>query len=428
VQPATPIPVGFTASEISSLVNDVVVPLHAEEAAFLWTQRSLAVSAPNYSVDDLATLDRRVEAHLDGLRIAGDAGWKCCDANVMAGGPGEVFALSVLAFGAGSRDRMLQALTAGCASPVARSGLVSALGWLDYRAVSRWIGKLLDAMLAIHREIGIAASAVHRADPGLALAAAVNDPDLPLRCRAIRAVGELKRADLLGDVRRYLRDPDDAIRFWTAWSLSLNGSREGLDILTGWFERDDSFTDRAVQLALRAMSIPLSRQWIGFFARDSRLARLAVIGAGVVGDPASIPWLIRQMESPDLARLAGEAFTMMTGVDLAFHDLDQDAPAAAQDEPDAEPLELTYESDLPFPSARRVADWWGKNGSRFAAGSRYLAGKPLSRESILDTLATGKQRQRRAAALEFALAEPDAVLPEVRARGDRPRRQGPWTS
>ena len=39
-------------------------------------------------------------------------------------------------------------------------------------------------------------------------------------------------------------------------------------------------------------------------ARSAALNRQAVIGAGIVGDPTSIPWLIRKMDSPELARLA----------------------------------------------------------------------------------------------------------------------------
>jgi hypothetical protein len=41
-----------------------VVSQHAEEAAILWILRRAAVSAPHYSLADLAKLDDRVDAHL----------------------------------------------------------------------------------------------------------------------------------------------------------------------------------------------------------------------------------------------------------------------------------------------------------------------------------------------------------------------------
>src|SRR4030095_10765573 len=70
-------PIGFAPSEISALVNDSVVSRHAEEAAFLWTQRHRAVTEPHFSLNDLAVLDERVEAQRAGLVEAGEIGWRC---------------------------------------------------------------------------------------------------------------------------------------------------------------------------------------------------------------------------------------------------------------------------------------------------------------------------------------------------------------
>jgi len=58
---------------VSPIIANVVLQ-HAEEAAFLWLLRHAAVAAPHYSLADLGKLDGRVEAHLDGLRIAGPDG------------------------------------------------------------------------------------------------------------------------------------------------------------------------------------------------------------------------------------------------------------------------------------------------------------------------------------------------------------------
>lgn len=413
------------------MVNESVVSRHAEEAAFLWTLRNRAVGEPHYTVKDLAALDERVEAHVDGLRVAGTVGWKHCKANLENAGSGEVFALAVMAFSAGDREWMSEALRVGCASPTTKSGLVSALGWLDYATVSPWIWRLVEAKSSVHRSVGIAACAIHREDPGPALNSSVSDSDSVLRARALRAVGELKRRDLLDQLVDHIRDEDDACRFWAAWSLTLNGERSGLGILTNWFERDDSFTCRALQTALRALEPEQSRQWISSLAQESSRARLAVIGVGIVGDPAAIPWLIRQMELPELARLAGESFSMITGVDLAFHDLDQEAAPSDQSEDMSieEVLDLNYESNLAWPSPTRVAQWWEKNGEGFSPGTRYLAGEPITVTSSLRVLLNGKQRQRIAAALELSLLDSERILFEVRARGNWQERDLTlWTS
>ena len=79
----------------------VIVEKHAEDAAFLWLLRDAAVCSPHYSLNDLAGLDNRVEANIDGLRVAGQAGWDICQAALAVGEPGEVFAAGVLALESG---------------------------------------------------------------------------------------------------------------------------------------------------------------------------------------------------------------------------------------------------------------------------------------------------------------------------------------
>jgi uncharacterized protein (TIGR02270 family) len=414
-------PIGFSPGEISDNVNRIVVAQHAEEAAFLWTRRNRAVHEPHFSLDDLAALDERVEAHLDGLRVARDVGWRYCSANLATVGPGEVFAQGVLAFGSGDLDRMRETLHAACASPAAIPGLVSALGWLDYESVARWIEALVTAKSPALRTIGIAAAAIHRQDPASSLAAAVADPDTTLCARALRAVGELKRDDLVSQVRAQLQSNDAGCRFWAAWALTLNRDRHGLTELTNWFRQTAPFCPQALRLGLRAMKLEDSRKWISAMAERPEHLRCAVIGAGVVGDPMSIPWLIRRMESVELARLAGEAFTMITGIDLAYHDLNQDEPPSDADiEGTIGAIsELDYESNLPWPSTSRVERWWQENRQSFVSGTRYLAGKVISEPSARTILVYGKQRQREAAALELALLNPDEVPFEVRARGSR---------
>ena len=425
-------PIGFAPREISALVNREVVAQHAEEAAFLWTLRNRAIGEPHYSLKDIAALDERVEAHLDGLRVAGDVGWKFCKANLSNEGPGEVFALTAMAFGGGNREQMRDALNAGCAAPKLRSGLVSALGWLDYSGISQSIRMLLQAKSPLHRSIGIAACAVHREDPGGALTSAVSDVDPVLRARALRAAGEIKRHDLAEDIRSQLQEEDEACRFWAAWSLTLLGKREGMAVLMRCIESNGAFSERALQICLRAMPLPDSRHLVSSLTKNPDSIRLTIMGAGIVGDPVSIPWLIKRMETPELARLAGESFTMITGIDLAYHDLNQDPPVepgGESDELGEEVAPLDYESNLPWPSAPLVAQWWKQNQHAFSADTRHLGGKPISPQSVMEVLLNGKQRLRAGAALELALLNPDYVLFEVRAHGAWQQRSlEKWTS
>jgi len=131
------------------------------------------------------------------------------------------------------------------------------------------------------------------------------------------------------------------------------------------------------------------------------------------------------MALPAVSRLAGEAFSMITGVDLADQRLDQPGPRGDDnlDPASAEgPLDA-QDGDLPWPNAHLVDDWWGTHRGEFHTGVRYLAGRPVSARAAREVLANGNQRQRSAAALELTLREPETGLFEVRARGGDQRRR-----
>ena len=86
---------------------------------------------PHYKLGDLGKLDERLEAHLDGLRVAGDKGWEAVAEALGEGKPGAIFASGILAFESGNDAWVQCVLEAGVATPEASRGLISAPGWLS---------------------------------------------------------------------------------------------------------------------------------------------------------------------------------------------------------------------------------------------------------------------------------------------------------
>jgi uncharacterized protein (TIGR02270 family) len=158
-------------------------------------------------------------------------------------------------------------------------------------------------------------------------------------------------------------------------------------------------------------------------ARSPQTIRLAIMCAGAMGDPVSIPRLVEQMENPELARIAGESFTMITGADIAYEDLEGNKPqgfeAGPTESPEDEDVAMDPDEDLPWPNPELILKWWDQRKSRFRNGTRYLMGRTVSPEHLQHVLRTGRQRQRAAAALELAMLNPGQPLFEVRAPGFR---------
>ncbi|MBK8167231.1 MAG: TIGR02270 family protein [bacterium] len=404
-----------------------ILSQHAEEASFQWLLRSLAVHAPHYSLKDLARLDDVVDAHLDGLRLSGDAGWRICRDELAWEEPGELFVAAFLAYESNQPDHVEAVEQALMRTPATASGLVSALGWLTWEQAQPQIQRLLDAPDPHLRRAALAAATIHRQDPGLALLKALQDLDPVVTPRALRAAGELGRRDLAPRCAELAHASHADTAFWAAWAATLLGEAAAAEALVAISETGGPHAERAAALAARRLETARTQAWCRLLAADALTSRLAVVVAGASGDPLHVPWLLEQMAVDELARPAGEAFSLLTGLDLAHLDLERDGPAGFATGPteDAadEDVALDPDEDLPWPDPARIGAWWSQHGRRYKTGARYLLGEAVAADGLQTALVTGRQRQREAAALELTLRQPGRPLYETRARGDRQRRQ-----
>jgi uncharacterized protein (TIGR02270 family) len=400
-----------------------IVEEHAEEAAFLWLLRDRSVAAPHVRLKDLAALDERVEAHIDGLRIAGEQGWDITRSALAFAEPGEVFAIAVLAFESGQPEQIAQALAVVDKKPDLARSVVSALGWLSPRQAQPFIQQFTASESPALRRIGVAAAAVHRINPGAVLEHSLRHLDhVPLTSRALRAAGELGLRQLVPAIQPFFDSPDDDVRFAAAWSAALLGDASAIRVLGAFAADLGPHAERACMLGLRCLSAAAGCKAHRELADRPELERLAVAAAGIIGDPALVDWLLRQMETPNRARLAGEAFVLITGAGIEHPDLVGQPPegfeSGPSDDPGDDEVAMDPDEHLAWPDPDKLKNWWMHYRSEFRSGTRYLLGNPVEPAWLHDVLRGGRQRQRAAAALELALERPGPLF-EVRAPGFR---------
>ncbi len=397
---------------------------HVEDASFLWLLRERAARAPHYALADLAKLDGRLEAQLAALRLDPDLSWRICKKTLKQKQAGAVFVAAVLTLERGQMAEIDKVVKVTAAGPDPARELVSALGWLPFEQAKPFIQQFLESESPALRRVGLATAAIHRREPPLALAHFLSDPDPQVRARALRAVGELGRVDYHHTVKNHYAADDPHVRFWAAWAGAvLGGDKEAVEILLAVAGEEGPYQERALQTALRRLDLPTARQWCKRTLRQPEPTRLAIMGVGALGDPEMVSWLLEFMPLPPLARLAGEAFTMITGADFAVEKLEGEKPegfeAGPTENPEDENVAMDPDENLPWPGPAAVRKWWDDRRGHFANGTRYLVGQPISVDSLQQVLRTGYQRQRAAAALELAMLRRGQPLFEVRAPGFR---------
>ena len=401
---------------------------HLDTAIHLANVRPRLLRGPHVSLRQLRRSDDRLAAHLDGLIIAGDHGRRFVESALEEMSAATVFVACACATFRADREQIARLLSIVETCPDALPGLTAAFGWAEQNQLQGVVLELLDHTAPVARLVGLAACGWHRVNPGLRLVRGFEDPDAGVRARALRTAGEIGLQAMVATCAAAVADPSELCRFWAAWSAVLLGDRGvALEAVAQLGSAPGGmFQARAFGLAVQAMSVSAARDYVLSAAPGASNLRRAIRGAGLVGDPVYVPGLLDFTTHPTLARLAGEAFSLITGADLSRLDLETKPPekfeSGPNDNPDDPNVDMDEDDGLPWPDRGRLESWWQANSERFQPGVRYFMGEPLNVENCRRVLQVGQQRQRMAAAVYLSLLNPGTPLFEWRAPAWRQQR------
>jgi uncharacterized protein (TIGR02270 family) len=244
---------------------------------------------------------------------------------------------------------------------------------------------------------------------------ALHHADGGLRLRALRAAGELCRLDLLPTCLEAVRDASPLQQFAAAQASLLLGDRgAATHAMTVLATQAGDQQLSALSWVLQTLAPDAARALIRQLVSAGTPLRITIQASAWAGDAQTVPWLMKQMGDDAQARVAGEAFSLITGADLALLDLErkppEDAPGGPNEDPDDNNVALDEDESLPWPDCPKVQAWWQSNQSRFAGGTPYFVGAPPSASHCVTVLKTGTQRQRFLAARYLCLLQPGTPL------------------
>lgn len=388
------------------------------DASFLWILRSISVNQPHYSLDDLAELEQRIDTNLDGLMHNFELSWEICLKELSFEQAGETFTAGIIAFRSRDINKIKYIVQHAFTNEETLKGLVSALGWLPKSLVSDWIAKFLYSKDLNHKYLAIAVCSVLRKNPGDILHEILTREDClahhKLLIRSLRLVGELKLYSLSNLLSKIATNENPEVKFWSNWSLVLLGERTFTENLYEAVNEPSEWQASATQMAFKVLPVNTARQWISDFAKKPDMIRTVIRATGYLGDPHAVPWLIDKMNNFGTAKVAGEAFSMITGIDLERYKLTIDTPQDITVVPDNEDVELDDDENLPFPNINKVNHVWLRYRERYQVGGRYLMGLEVSQStpSLVAQLNAlykqSTQRQRHSLALTLALLDPQS--------------------
>jgi len=381
---------------------------HIEEADFLWQQRENALADRAYNLEDLAELEERLLAHIDGLVLADEAGWRLLLPKLSSDAVGEVFAAAFVAFESGNQERIDQVLKVfPTAENEVLDGIRHALRHTTYPEIETITRSYLDAEQGAIQTAAVDILSFRRAPiEESRLMNLLLHPDPNVVTSACNAVGRLRRMSMTKCVDPLLEHPIPRIRQEAMKAGLLLQSEKARRACLQAIQKNGEEAGPAIVFigqAGEAQALPLLVDKLA----DPTLARDAVTAIGLLGSVIAMEPLLRCCSDPTLARRSGEAIQTLTGVDLEKEKLIVPPPSPTETpEQDEEAFDTDLDEALPYPDPEKVVSWWKANTSRFDKRLRHRKGLPYGPLVLIDLLKTGNLLERHDVAFELALLHP----------------------
>lgn len=423
--------------------NDILWDLeseHLEEAAFLVDVREAALDAPEYTLTELAAgPEDRLERHLDALEIAGSVVAQRLLSPILANANAsfESVVAATLAWlrADETRAQELFAILDANGEPARRDGIA--------RGLALFADPDVDAQL--HRSVATATG------PGLAarlhalagrwpghdrLASLLVSDDLEVARAAALLAREQRSPEIIAALTPLATAADVELRRVTIESaLCLQIAGAWASALYWAFVQDTSpFRRSALTWVALLGDAAVHEQLLAQL--DAPLVRDDVVWAlGFCGRKAAVERCLPLLGDAILGPLAAEVVCAIAGLpvdeDIYWRahpgsgspdDAASALPVFEHDDLDAE-LTPGHEEALQIPEPEPIIGWWRARADSFDPALRYLGGRPLDSDVLIDALWNAPMRRRHALALELVVRTAGAASIDTRALATTQRNQ-----
>jgi uncharacterized protein (TIGR02270 family) len=387
-----------------------IVEEHLGEGAFLWTQWERALVSPRYALAEVAAgPEERLVAHLDGLSLASAEALQRMLGDALGKDvPGTVFAAALALLGAegtGATGELERLPAVAEKQPEHSAAVARAMGLCRRRELEPELAALLKSPHRSAQVCALEALAFRQVDVTASLRPFVLGEDPAVTAAALRAA-RTGGSSVRPLVEYALTSPVPAIRDAAIETGLLLGLRGAWARARQAVERGEEGT--AFPLAVLAMAGDATDLVLVEKALDLPRLRSSALAAFAVGGTARTAELcLAYLDDPVHGRLAGEAFSAITGIPIegALERQEQESGEPIpfeEDDLDAD-LRPGPDGDLPLPRAEEIQRWWESIGRGLPSKVRLLGGKPFAIETLVELLSKGPMRRRRIAALELAI-------------------------
>ncbi|MCC7155136.1 MAG: TIGR02270 family protein [Bryobacterales bacterium] len=414
-----------------------VVEEHFEEAEFLFEQWEGALRSPKYNLTELgATLEQRLEAHLDALLVGGpsvaervlDPELANADEPVRATVAALALLLNEEAESAGRVIDTALHTDGPLQVALARALALASVEPLDRMLLERFRASRTEPERAVL--LGILTS--RGMDVGDLLRRCFESDDQRLVGAALDSAGRFGRREIIAVAERHLRSDHPRLRASAIKASLALGSRVAWQLCRE-LAQDPNIDDPDLMLLIAILGPPADHQILYSRLENSASVERILWTLGFCGTAQAGNACLTRLESKDerVAKAAAEAMAWIGGFDFNDERFQESPPEPSEDEtlPSLEgddldvDLDLDGFDDLPTPNRAAITQWWKENSDRLAATQRNLLGCSHSPGTVIHALDVGPLWRRHGVALELDIRSGGELHVSTDAFSSRQRRQ-----
>ena len=391
-----------------------------EEATFLWQRWEAELTSLTRNLDEVwSWTEDRLQGALAGVQVAGDGLVEFCRPHLASDDPRRITVAAALLASRNSGD-VINVLSESLAQ-VTGAQLAAMVRGLEVAGSSQVLSStagVLAGLSPAHNATLCRIKTARSAKPGPEMAAAFESNEPELQVSALRAARFIADEHLEDWVRAGLKSPHPQARLAAIETGILRNSS------AAWSAAIDAVGSNnpalAPTLRLIAMLGDAEHQSLIYAAlRVPNLQTQALWALAHIGTRQAVELCLQGMKHEKLARSAGEAYCHITGADLARDHLAAEEPAEQVPVFEADNLEAdlvpTQESLWPLPDADAVKRHWEAHQASFQPEVRYIRGRAVNAETLLDAVETGPMLRRADLVMNLAAKSRGVYDVETRA-------------
>lgn len=350
---------------------------HIDEAEDLFERRLLAFDMLDLTGEDLAALDARLRAHLEGLLLGEETSWELCRDYLVDGSVGQAFVAGIIACeapGAPGLELLQQALIE--APSEVKQGIRWACRLTIWPGAVEFLQHQLSTSDADVRAVALDALLYRKILPAVdVLERALKSPDTVELIAGIHGTAQINEPRLAAMVEGHLSSDNPDVCAAALEALVLIDPSRAIARCHGILSNAAPCPAAAAGL----LGVIGNRDDIGLLMettadQDLSVARAAVLALGNLGSPLAAPALIELLEHPKLGGVAGVSLNRMFGEHL----LEIEMPSNETMEDEDDNADWQPDDDLPHLSQQFVRQWWAKHKHDFPEQGRFRSGEAYS--------------------------------------------------